>query len=235
MPWGEDEKMKEYPLLLKSEMVRAILEGRKTQTRCPIVPQPILIDSRTWEWPYPSTFDEEKNKWILSKASWGKNIDPANCMINFCPWQVGDRLWVRETWRVDRLNESIKSNNLESGQWVQYKSDNDIWATYPGRWRPSIHMPRWASRITLEITNIRVERIQEISEEDVIAEGFNSTTWNGELTIFRPPANGFDDIPATQYFMDFWDSIYAPKGYGWKDNPWVWVREFRRINETPTI
>jgi len=219
--------MKEYPLLLKSEMVRAILEGRKTQTRCPIMPQPILIDSRTWEWPYPSTFDEEKNKWILSKASWGKNIDPANCMINFCPWQVGDRLWVRETWRVDRLNESIKSNNLESGQWVQYKSDNDIWATYPGRWRPSIHMPRWASRITLEITNIRVERIQEISEEDAREEGLQQEThtyWSETRTYW-----------AQNSFKKFWDSIYAKKGYGWATNCWVWVREFRRINETPTI
>lgn len=183
--------MKEHSLLLKGEMVRAILEGRKTQTRCPIVPQ-------------PTNFSSKVKKLVCNPPS----------------WQVGDILWVRETLRR-------KYNQKEMESYITYVADitpvfnKNPKEKFPHLFRPtwcwkrntlpSIHMPRWASRITLEITDIRVERIQEIGFEDMKTEGFDDPNFN--------------------WFGKFWDSIYAKKGHGWKENPWVWVREFKKLED----
>ena len=194
--------MKEYPLLLKSEMVRAIFEGRKTQTRCPIVPQPMNIIA--------GNLNKEKEVYC--------QFEDGDKLIN-CPWGVGDRLWVKETWAVHVAWNDTSPSQIEipnHGIQIWYKSSPPKPPTI-GKWRSSIYMPRWASRITLEITNIRVERIREISEEDAQQEGI-------DFYQVSPEGNGSYRYP----FEMFWDSLYDKKGYGWDKNPWVWVREFRR-------
>ena len=186
--------MKEHLLLLKSEMVRAVLEGRKTQTRCPLKPQP------------------QRRIFKITSLLTGKEIHYTDGYGNVwkCPWQIGDRLWVRETWAGEKGDIVYRADcSLDFKPADSDKNGFD--------WRPSIHMPRWASRITLEITRIGAERIQEISEEDAKAEGIKGI----------PTAMGILFKPA---FSRFWDSLYAKKDYGWKENPGVWVREFRRIN-----
>lgn len=122
-----------------------------------------------------------------------------------CRYAISDRLWVRETF----------SAHPHDG--FYYKSTDPLTDSieYGCRWKPSIHMPRWASRITLEITDIRVERLQEINSLDVVAEGFS----NGESNW----------LTLRGLFINFWNSINAKRGFGWDTNPYVWVIEFKRI------
>ncbi len=137
-----------------------------------------------------------------------------DAIAHLCPYgQIGDRLWVRETWAI----------NPDDGGAVYRATDPD-WEVCEGwAWRPSIHMPRWASRITLEITDARVERLQRITEEDAIAEGcdhkvqyVNGTEFVGEPCCKHDYAN-------------LWNGLYAASGYGWTVNPWVWVVAFKRV------
>lgn len=174
--------MKERPILFSGPMVRAILDGRKTQTRRPVKPQPFMAT--------PSMFDVSK-----------------------CPLgQPGDRLWVRETWRVrGKHTDGYGADQIgfnRSHFSIAYQSDitwnDDIY----GKIRPSIHMPRWASRITLEITRVWVERVQDITEEGAIREGMVP----------------LDRSSPSEMFRDTWQSIYGT----WDANPWVWAVEFRR-------
>ena len=195
--------MKEHPILFSTPMVRAILEGRKTQTRRVIQPQPEItfrpIDDKCNEviW--------SDSKRVLSIGGGGDVLGA--CVRELCPYGYrGDHLWVRETW-------------LQDGDIYLYKADfgkgilSDSWN---GHWKPSIHMPRKASRLTLEIVNIRAERLQDISEEDARAEG----------------AGWWQPIGKNKtYILDFgmlWNSINSARGYGWDVNPWVWVVEFKR-------
>lgn len=129
-----------------------------------------------------------------------------------CPYGVaGDRLWVRETFALE--------SKSYAGDKVRYRADGKPTS---GAWRPSIHMPRWASRITLEITGVRVERLQEISEADAKAEGVIPT---GRRATHKW-CNG-EDVSHRRQFADLWDSLHG-KG-AWEQNPWVWVVEFRRL------
>lgn len=93
-------------------------------------------------------------------------------------------------------------------------------------WNPSIFMPRWASRITLEITDVRVERVQEITEEDARAEGFPGERW-------ATGHGDYSEIAPSEQFRELWDKLNASRGFGWDANPWVWVIEFKRIEESP--
>jgi hypothetical protein len=188
--------MKERPILFSAPMVRAILERRKTQTRRIMKPQP-----------YGFLFQKPV------KSLGGAEIK--------CPYgQTGDRLWVRETWGTDAPNldtcrRGVESDGLFYGPY--YAADADWFDNHTVRMRPSIHMPRWASRITLEITNVRVERLQDISREDAIAEG-------------TPPPDAAYSMRDS--YMMLWESI---NGRGsWATNPWVWVIEFKRF-ERETI
>jgi hypothetical protein len=154
----------------------------------------------------------------------------------FCPYgQPGDRLWVRETWRPE-----IHDANGGDFEMIGYKETdtNDAcmdvlkrdlcewrkWCSKNGdaKWYPSIHMPRWASRITLEVTGVRVERVQDLSEADARAEGCTHTGIG--------PLVSADEIEtARDQFARLWDSIHAARGYSWASNPYVWVVEFRRV------
>jgi hypothetical protein len=189
--------MKERPILFNDEMVRAILDGRKTQTRR--VAKVETCDTRPL-------------------GGGHVFITPTGCYsprtpehhVSYCPYgQPGDRLWVRETFRVI-------DGQTQPRIAIDYRADpEDKWCRIGDflgdgkKWRPSIHMPRWASRILLEITNVRVERVQEISVADAKAEGVCGLSARAE-------------------FLMLWDSINAKRGFGWDANPWVWVIEFRR-------
>lgn len=191
------------PILFSGEMVRAILEGRKTQTRRVIKPQPSGI--MTWHpvierWSVNRTGELYKDKY----------------------GRPGDRLWVRETfapfgdagavWFKAGIPEY--RGGLRVG-WLDfpYKLDSTFEPPNDLKWRPSIFMPRWASRITLEVTDIRIERVQDISSDDIKAEGC-------------PPHHTLYG-----WWEHLWDSINAKRGYSWESNPWVWVVSFRLANE----
>lgn len=221
-----DTAIKERGILFSGGMVRAILDGRKVQTRRVVKPQPILVGDRTWTWP-----DDGRG----SKASWWKEINPEDCMTRFCPYQSGQHLWVRETWAP---NTVLPLSDRPHGDAI-YRADG----VYSAQWKPSIHMPRWASRITLEVVSVRIERLQSITEEDAIAEGVQIPINNHGYPVVRvsgryPPCNyGLDrhhcQSTAMWYrshFASLWDSINAERpGCAWKDNPFVWCISFRRI------
>jgi len=185
--------MKEQPILFSAPMVRAILDGRKTQTRRIVKGDITTIGSMDY----------------LN----GQPLEGCSATLGQCPFGVpGDRLWVRETWRQGNTR-------------VLYRTD-DVCPSQV-RWRPSIHMPRWASRITLEITDVRVQRLQEISDEDALAEGLRSDGSLGaqcsvELTGHRT----HHDSPK-ECFRLLWESIHGPGS--WDVNHFVWVIVFRRI------
>lgn len=194
--------MKERPILFNGDMVRAILDGRKTQTRRVVKPQP-GSDNRI---PWPG----RKN--IVA------NIRDER-VLGFCPYgQPGDRLWVRETWAMSGY------------QRVEYRAAPADGSDFRcvDRWRPSIHMPRWACRITLEITGVRVERLQEISEKDAKAEGlhYHSDMYGYRLYGKYSGIGPTDDVGALDAFRSLWESINGPSS--WDATPWVWVIEFKR-------
>jgi len=214
--------VKERPILFNSEMVRAVLYGRKTQTRRPVKESTFRVEE---------IIPDEPGYWTMIKDDGGDMVKS--------PFGVpGDRLWVRETWRASWDGDfAIDVNYREGDQVERFYTE-----TLPGEatseyitaweWRPSIHMPRWASRIPLEITNIRVERVHDITEEDAQAEGCNKMAMVGS----QDPIFGHAPVPRYHkdgsYKFGFkrqWDSIYANKGIGWNANPWVWVVEFQRL------
>jgi hypothetical protein len=185
--------MKERPILFSAPMVRAILEGRKTQTR---------------------RVAKQTANGHLKQLGGHRRWHPADPEARLAsPYgQPGDRLWVREAWAYYGGDEYLYQQQNEC---VWYRA-HDIGDPVPGvRWRPSIHMPRWASRITLEVTGVRVERLQDISEADAVAEGIEAP----------PPADPVD-MPVWRY-RQLWGAINGPKS--WQANPWVWVVEFKRV------
>lgn len=225
--------MKERPILFSAPMVRAILDGRKTQTRRIVKPQPdIVADGGS----VVGVFTPEDQKY----GRLGKALS--------CPYgQPGDRLWVRETWRD--WSESAW-HYAADGTVIPKQRDRDLaaflaqrapftWESYS--WRPSIHMPRAASRITLEIIEIRVERLQDVSEADALAEGLKRITKDGGTTIKHgiPDRDGLPGTDDTGWpwrdwnadprvaFRRLWESINGADS--WAANPWAWVVGFRRV------
>jgi len=219
-------KTKERPILFSAEMVRAILEGRKTQTRR-IATKDESTTKIYWA----------KNAPVFPPAWRGKKADPYTGWVKQCgsPLDIpikcpygdpGDRLWVRETW-IKCLNVNTFKDN---GNCV-FRADSkdkrgDIWhsiASDPNgvKWKPSIHMPRWASRINLEVTKVRVQRLQDISEPDALAEGIKSTA------IVNEARDDYTGQYASEHYQELWDSMNEKRGYGWDKNPWVWVVEFK--------
>jgi len=218
--------------------VNAILAGRQTQDRRPIKPQPIHSSGQWSDLWIVKTDGKRKGMSCVNATEW----DVQYWCKQWCPYQVGDHLWVRETFVLES-NFNLGSypppfNDGRPVRWVDDEHYGRYWqqphyrATdptpelyYPDRedgtvkWTPSIHMPRWASRITLEITDVRVERIQDISLEDIKAEG---------ISYNYPISSSRNDAYAYYRNMErIWDNIYAKRGFGWDANPWVWVLEFR--------
>jgi hypothetical protein len=215
--------MKERPILFSAPMVRAILDGSKTQTRR-VAKLPHMNPLGQWE---PSAVGGENG----GRTRDGKTIPLQGGIWHtrtgdsiICPHgQPSDRLWVRENfYRVDSKSETESLGRMVpcDKQTVTFAADANLEPS--GRLRPSIHMPRWASRINLEITGVRVERLQSISERDSRAEG---------VTIEPHHSRGYCAgeflPPAMRAYRDLWESI---NGAGsWGANPWVWVIEFRRV------
>jgi len=203
--------MKERPIIFSGLMVRAILEGRKSQTRRIVKPQPdAVIDGEPY-W-HIGGYRASRYRGVTDQLRMGTH-NPIRC-----PYGIpGDRLWVRESFFIPDAPYKAKNSHL-----VSYKADetNQLALQYTG-WRPSIHMPRWASRIILEIVEIRVERVQDISEADALAEGV-SILPDAEIA-----ARVAEDTPARMEFWALWTSIHGPDS--WDANPWVWVLEFRRV------
>jgi hypothetical protein len=204
--------MNEKPSLFNTEMVRPILTGQKTQTRR-------IVKLPSW-----STSDWDDFE-LHGEGMAQPHIICTNtgCLAEIpSPYgQSGDLLWVRETWRTDQGFDDVKPRDLPRDALIQYKADGTILGTRMGpfgKWRPSIFMPRWASRITLRVLSIRVEQIQQISEEDCFAEGA------------IPPKLITSPIDPIGLFRELWNSINAKRGYGWDDNPCVWVVKFERID-----
>lgn len=246
--------MNERPIIFNSEMVRAILDGRKTQTHRVMKPQP-----------EPNPNEPGNHSWPCSSVR--SMVDVEGFLINdydstiapsFCPFgSLRDRLWVRETWA---------DVNSAEGPALLYKADDEIrfwqdfceefgpdfgagpsmdYEKYPGdytmwwtdllngapdhRWKPSIYMPKWASRIKLLIKNIRVERLQDISKEDAIAEGIEPITQVESMRIsgWKCYQGGAGYVNPVDAFKSFWESISGADSWGF--NPWVWVIEFERI------
>jgi len=181
--------MKERPILFSGAMIRAILAGQKTQTRRVVKPQAIAS-------PIPSSKTGRVH----------------------CPYgKPGDRLWVREAWRTVAESNDLTPRDLTAAHRFWYEADAPHQLGY-GKLRPSIHMPRIASRILLEVVSVRVERLQDISEADAEAEGITTT----ECLECDGWANAYSRL---------WDSIYGEGS--WAANPWVWVVEFKRIEGQP--
>ncbi|HCC2946136.1 TPA: hypothetical protein M4219_005062 [Klebsiella pneumoniae] len=222
-------KITERGMIFNAEMVRALLSGRKTQTRRIIKPQPeaTLSGSLSGKW--------------LSRPLNGLLLPKIEDIAIHCPFGVvGDRIWVRETWailgnedgccidweeklckadersaaRIYRASCEQRPGNYglwsipDDADWKPHTKDYQ----YEGAWRPSIHMPRWASRILLEITGVRVERLRSMSQDDARAEGVIAASGPMEAGLA---------------FRELWDSIYGEES--WKANPWVWVIEFKRV------
>lgn len=207
--------MKERPILFSGEMVRAILAGNKSQTRR------VIQFPRKWIGIVDNDL-RESGFWNTGECwQYGDDRLPQN-------YQVGDRLWIRETWAI--LNDDDGTPD-----YYQYKADSGD--PYPGnwppeeakgnpeapKWRPSIFMPKDIARIWLEITGMKVERLQDISQEDARAEG--SKLWIPEDDNLKQYTNG----SYRNGFHELWDNINIKRGYPWSSNPWVWMIEFRRI------
>lgn len=203
--------MKERPILFSGEMVRAILDGRKTMTRRVIDFNKIARKTGCTKGTlaYSNTF----KSWAVVDGNGSADM----CLVN-CPYgQPGDRLWVRETF-CDRKNNGEQIKPLYRADGQEYQDRDGRY--FKPKWKPSIFMPRRYSRITLEITNVRVERLQDVSEEDAKREGANGEKYRGQ---------GFDYCIFREAFRTLWDSINAKRGYSWESNPWVWVVEFKQV------
>ena len=200
--------MKERPILMTTESVKAILDGRKSQTRRVIKPQ-IQWLSDAWYWRHPKYDNGDGVDYFHSKQI----TDSVMKLIRGCcpHGQVGDRLWVRETWTDLWMAE------MDLGD-IIFKATPPNVRHQVEKWKPSMFMPRWASRITLEITGLRVERLQEISPVDCSEEGINRT---GDIIVSGKY------MRAT--FSKLWDSLNAKRGYDWETNPWVWVIGFKVV------
>lgn len=205
-------KITERGMIYNAEMVRALLDGRKTQTRRPVK--------------FPV---HDKNLGCeLAGNELAGELSAGN-YLNSAFGKPSDRIWVRETFQgplfnYEQMDEYLEdSSKFEKPEFCQYAADGGHRPEYQDAddnlrhgWRPSIHMPRWASRILLEITNVRVERLKSISDGDAIREGCSTTDMKSGDCV-------------ADVFARLWASIYGDES--WNSNPWVWVIEFKRIEE----
>ena len=178
--------MTERPIIFSGPMVRAILEGRKTQTRR-----------------------------IIRAPKWS---DPSRAGVDFPgPFHVGQILWVKETFLPWDASSGVEK--------YIYRATADIPA-YDGSWKPSIYMPRKASRITLQITDVRIEHLTDITDEDSVAEGMNVIV-NTSNAVLKAGILGTCIKGQRDMFRKYWDELNKKRGFGWDKNPWVWRIAFK--------
>lgn len=201
--------MKTLPILLSTPMVQAILDGRKKQTR-----RNVGIKTSHF-----ASIELRDGKFIPFVRGGGAQLWP---QPEIKPkYQVGYIMWVRETW--------IPSSGYGTINRFIYKADDDI--PHGARWKPSIHMPKEAARIFLEVTDVRVERLQDISEEDAIAEGVEQHSDYGTTGYrhYGRPNEALTDIDAKWSFETLWESINGKES--WNENPFVWVYDFKKVKK----
>ena len=196
---------KSRPIIFSAPMIRALLAGQKTQTRRIVKPQPT---TSFWE---PYSCPDGRWNWVMKNTGMGSG-DPFRCRFG----QPGDLLWVREAFReLEYPTINTKADYRFDAEW---RGDVDKY-----KWRPSIHMPRWASRLTLRLTDVRIERLQEISEADAQAEGAPL-----ELRLLDSVRLGAT-ASHTGGFERLWESIHGPDS--WDANPYVWALTFDVIHK----
>lgn len=197
----------EKPILFNTDMVKAILEGRKTSTRRIVKPQP--------KQPIPLGFvidsTEKKN---VGCFGWGKCKQGGEIDYAKPPYEIGDMLYVRETWQ----------------EWTggyAYKAGGDYPQSFIDKWKPSIHMPKEAARIFLKIISIRIERLQDITEKESKSEGASKAFYDN-YSYRVSHDNEFDNY--RDGFIEIWNNCYKWPQY-WEANPWVWVIDFERVDK----
>jgi hypothetical protein len=224
------------PIAFTGAMVSALLDGRKTQTRRVLADVPPAPNKnchpshkQIHDAPYIDSYcskrrTDENPRGMSDRWCWWQ-VDDRQCPPTFrVPFVPGDLLYVRECWRSEAVYDDDPPRDIPfDACCVQYAADGS-WSDYDpmnraGRLRAAMHMPRWASRLTLRVTNVRVERVKQISEADAKAEGVSST-------LKRYPDGGHMGVSARDNFHSLWDSINAPRGFGWDANPWVCCIEF---------
>ncbi len=225
--------MTDRPILFSAPMVRALLAGTKTQTRRVMNPQPSGIASAT----------------RFMNASWTLMPESARCSVDFkAPrFAIGDRLYVREAWRCNGWATDVATIMYRASEGDGYTAMTE---QYPvkgkkplrttGTWHPGLHMPRWASRLTLTVTEVRVQRIQEISAADAQEEGVERRSLKvRQIDLFGADAQqrAYIYLQACRWeYEDLWNHLNAARGYGWATNPWVVAVSFsvaRRNIDTP--
>lgn len=205
---------KERPILFSAPMVRALLDGRKTVTRRALNAQALKNIG----------YGVQLGECHELPSEGPLHPNSVSYYNDFCPFgQIGDRLYVRETCFINDYREAAVPEGERADCEIHYRADGV--PDFEGeeeliRWRPSIHMPRWASRILLEITDVRVERLQDISRADIRAEGLQC-----------PPELASDDVSPNyrDWYPAAWKELWNSTGGDWDANPWVWVVEFKRV------
>jgi hypothetical protein len=219
-----ETRIREIPILFSTPMVQAILDGRKTMTRriCKDIAGYDFkwgLDKEPYIGNYKIFAKTESGKWdwVTLENQWLYDlqtaVDDNRTHLLKCPYgQPGDRLWVRETW-ADNIPGCPNGITYKADH-IDPKGDGPA---NPIKWKPSIHMPKAAARIWLEVTNVRGERLREITEEDAIAEGI------------RIGIGGMPYFSCREAFAALWNSLNAKRGYGWDSNPFVWAISFKTL------
>jgi hypothetical protein len=220
-------EVKERPVIFSGPMVKAIIEGRKSQTRRVVKPQPLSHERvfKFWDSYFVSDIDDPR-------TSNTRNDKTGSFGLFGCPYGMpGDRLWCRETFSYipkakNEWHDKVSPDGcpVEMLYRAEYPDADDM--QFPMNWTPSIFMPRWASRITLEVVSVRVERLQGISEADAIAEGVYTN--EQALQKLGLPADTKLQGTCVDKYRIVWESLNGKK-YPWASNPWVWVVEFKKI------
>jgi len=226
--------MTDRPIIMTGESVRAILQGTKTQTRRVMKPQA----SHDARWCAPGTLDGDTiDAYFLHPDSWtawesyavgdygGPPYETTIDLAIRCPYGVaGDKLYVKETWAHDCPHCDDPQCGNSDHIWYRASEAPIVAESFAGsaRWRSSMFMPRWASRLTLEIVKVKVERLQDISDGDAIAEGVPDFS--------SPKLSPYMAMGVRAWYSDLWDSLNAKRGYPWAASPWIWAIEFKKVN-----
>ncbi len=234
--------MKETGIMMSGDHPRKILDGIKTMTRRTYGLEMVNQFPDDWKFLH---MEGDLAVFLLLKKHAGDVVpvfsrsreirgkEPNLEFLFKCPYgQIGDRLRIRETWAAENRYNHFKPSEIPRTATIYYLASIDYDPLTMGKKRPSIYMPKWASRINLEVTGLRAERLQEITEGDAIAEGVSYSTTN-QYAIMRPLSLGRanrDTWPTPQEaFEKLWDSLNAKRGYGWDFNPWVWPISFKEV------